>query len=324
MSMSSLIGTLVLGLSILVQALGAHAQESFPDRPLRVIVPYAPGGPGDTISRAYAGELSKVLNKPVVVDNRPGAGMAIGILAAHSAPATGYTLLFTTDGMVSTMLSLKNPGYRMEDFAAVAMLGDQYYVLLTTAAMPARDLKEFFDYARRNPARMNFGSLGTGTTSHVLSDRLAREAGFSWKEIAYRGAGPALQALMAGEVQGYFTTQSSAVALKESDKVRAMAIAAEERGLFLPELPTFKEFGYRSVVDQNWYAILTRSSVPASILARLRSASAEVMKSPAMMQHQRTLSLSPSTITVGEFRQAVAEGIKKKAEDLKRLGVVPQ
>lgn len=315
---------IVAGLASVAVLPGRAFANDYPNRVIKIIVPYSAGGPGDIISRGYANELSKVLKQTVIVENRPGAGTAIGTQAAKLAPDDGYTLLFGTAGIISTMLSLKNPGYSMDDFVPVVMLGDTYYVLMVSTAVPAASFPEFVDYARKNPERMNYATLGPGASSHVLADRLQRAAKFEWQEISYKGGGPAIQALMSNDVQGYFTTQASAVQLVDSDKVRLMAIAAPERNEFLPNVPTFKERGYDGIVDQGWYTILIRSSTPPELVEKLRRASEQVMTTLEMRVHQKSLGLTKSKVVLTEFPTLVTQELGVRAEDNKRLGIEPQ
>jgi tripartite-type tricarboxylate transporter receptor subunit TctC len=204
------------------------------------------------------------------------------------------------------------------------MLGDQFYVLLTPAALPVKDFKEFVEYAKKNPTKMNYAMLGPGAPSHVLADRLQRAAKFEWQDIAFRGGTPAVQALMSNDVQGYFATQSFAMTFKDSDKLRLMGIGAEERGTFLPDVPTFKEMGYEGVVEQGWYAMFVRSSTPKPIIDKLRAVFGEVMKSPAMAQHLKANGLSPYKGTIESFQASLGKEIQQKAEENKRLGIVAQ
>lgn len=308
----------------MLQIAPALAQDNYPSRPIRIIVPYTPGASTDGISRAFGEEAGKALGQTMIVENKPGAGTAIGTQTAKQAPADGYTILFGSGTMVSTMLGLKEPGYTMEDFVPVAMLGDQYYVLLTPAALPAKNFKEFVEYAKKNPTKMNYAMLGPGAPSHVLADRLRRSAKFEWQDIAFRGGTPAVQALMSNDVQGYFATQSFAMTFKDSDKLKLMGIGADERGIFLPDVPTFKEMGYDGVVEQGWYAMFVRSNTPKPIIDKLRTVFAEVMKSPAMAQHLKNNGLSPYKGSIETFLAALANEIKDKAEETKRLGIVVQ
>ncbi|ETR75951.1 hypothetical protein X566_22135 [Afipia sp. P52-10] len=308
----------------LMSALPAQAQDNYPSRPIRVVVPYTPGASTDVISRAFADEMGKVLGQTMIVENKPGAGTAIGSQTAKQAPADGYTILFGSSTMISTMLALKEPGYAMEDFTPIAMLGDQFYVLMVPAALPVNNFKEFVEYAKKNPTKMNYGMLGPGSPSHVLAERLKTSAKFEWQDIAFRGGTPAVQALMSNDVQGYFATQTFAMTFKDSDKLKLMGIGSEERGQFLPEVPTFKELGYEGVVEQSWYAMFVRSNTPKPIVDKLRAASAQVMKSPAMAEHLKTNGLSPYKGTIPSFEASLEKEIKEKAEETKRLGIVVQ
>jgi tripartite-type tricarboxylate transporter receptor subunit TctC len=308
MRLASLIRASLPAIVLVLGAFGAVAQDNYPNKPLKIIVPYTPGASTDAISRAFADEAGKALGQTVIVENKPGAGTAIGTQTAKQAPADG----------------LKDPGYAMEDFTPVAMLGDQYYVLIIPAAMGVKDFKAFVEYAKKNPTKMNYAMLGPGAPSHVLADRLQRAAKFEWQDIAFRGGTPAVQALMSNDVQGYFATQSFAMTFKDSDKLKLMGIGAEERGVFLPDVPTFKEMGYEGVVEQGWYAMFIRSSTPKPIIDKLRNVFAEVMKSPAMAQHLKTNGLSPYKGSIETFPAALAKELKEKAEETKRLGIVIQ
>ncbi|MDQ8726218.1 tripartite tricarboxylate transporter substrate binding protein [Bradyrhizobium sp. LHD-71] len=324
MKIFSLVRRSLPAVALALAAFGAQAQDNYPNRAIRLIVPYTPGASTDAISRAFADEASKVIGQPIVVENRGGAGTAIGTQTARNAPADGYTLLFGSGTMISTMLALKEPGYTMKDFTPVTMLGDQYYVLLIPKALPVTNAKEFVEYAKKNPSKMNYGMLGQGSPSHVLADRFARSANFQWQDIAFRGGTPTLTALMSNDVQGYFATQTFATTYLNSDKVRLLAIGAEERGEFLPDVPTFKELGYNGVVEQGWYALFVRSETPKEIVEKLRKVSAEVMASAAMKGHLKTIGLSPYKGTMDSFLKNLDVEIKQKAEETKRLGIVPQ
>jgi tripartite-type tricarboxylate transporter receptor subunit TctC len=324
MRIASLIRASLPAIVLALTAFGASAQESYPTKPIRIIVPYTPGASTDSISRAFGDEAGKALGQPMIVENKPGAGTAIGTQTAKQAPADGYTILFGSGTMISTMIGLKEPGYTMQDFTPVTMLGDQFYVLLTPAALPVKDFKEFVEYAKKNPTKMNYAMLGPGAPSHVLADRLQRAAKFQWQDIAFRGGTPAMQAVMSNDVQGYFGTQSFALTFKDSDKVRLMGIGAEERGVFLPDVPTFKEMGYEGVVEQGWYAMFVRSNTPKPIIDKLRKVFGEVMQSPAMAQHLKSNGLSPYKGSIETFLASLDKEIQQKTEENKRLGIVAQ
>jgi tripartite-type tricarboxylate transporter receptor subunit TctC len=311
--------------ALLISVASASAQTAdYPSHPIRIIVPYTPGASTDNVSRAFANEASKALGKPIVIENRPGAGTAIGTQAAKQAPADGYTVLFAAGTLVSTMLGLKDPGYAVSDFTPVVMLGAQYYVLMIPAALPAKNLKEFIAYAQANSSKMNFAMLGPGAPSHVLADRFQNAAHFQWQDIAYKGGVPALQAIMSNEVQGYFGTQTFATAYQTSDKVRILAIAANKRGEFLPDVPTFKEAGIEGVTEDDWFALMVRSDTPAPIVAKLRTVFTEVMKTPEMKAQLQSNALSSYEGTMEAFPAAMVKEEKMKSEEMKRLGITPQ
>ena len=302
----------------------ASAQEEYPDRPLRLIVPFPPGALTDAISRVFAEEAGKRLGKPVVVENRGGASTALGSQAAKQAPADGYTLLFGSSVMISTMLSLKNPGYAMSDFTPVTMLGDHFYILMTSKSLPVKDLKEFVAYAKENSGSMNYGVLGAGTPSYSPAQKLGKAVGIEWQDIAYRGAAQVFQAVVSNDVQGYFTTQASAINYVNSGKVKLLAVAAEERVAPFLDVPTFKELGYEGLVEHGWSALFVRSETPKAIVDKLRQVSAEVMKSEAMQNYLKTANVVPHKGAVEDFSALLEKEMKAKREEAAQLGIEPQ
>lgn len=260
----------------------------------------------------------------VIIENKPGAGTAIGTQTAKHAPADGYTLLFGANIFVTTTLTMKSPGYSVDDFAPIVHLGDTFYVLASPKSPDTNDLAALVEYAGKHPTRMNYATLGPGATSHILADRLKRVAKFDWQDVAYRGTSPALQAVMANEVQGYFTSQGSAVALKDSDKVALLAIAADQRSSIVPWIPTFKELGYQGMAEPAWFALFVRSDTPAPILERLRGAAAIALASPAMQEQQRNVGLSPYRGDLAQFQTLISQERVQRADELRRLGIKPE
>lgn len=313
------------GIIILIAStLPMLADEAYPDRPLRLIVPFPPGALTDSISRVFAEEASKRLGKSVVVENRGGAGTALGSQAAKQAPADGYTLLFGSSVMISTMLTLKNPGYSVADFTPITMLGDHFYILMTPKSLPVTNLKEFVNYAKENSGKMNYGVLGTGTPSFTLAQKFGKAAGIKWQDIAYRGAAQVFQAIVANDVQGYFTTQASAINYVNSGRVNLLAVAAEERVEPFADVPTFKELGYEGLVEHGWSALFVRSETPKEIVEKLRQVSAEVMKSEAMRKYLKTANVVPHRGSVADFSALLEKELKAKREEVAELGIQPQ
>jgi tripartite-type tricarboxylate transporter receptor subunit TctC len=308
-------------------ASNASAQDAaanYPSRELKLIVPYTPGASTDSISRAFAKHASAALGKTIVVENRDGAGTAIGTQAANQAPADGYTVLFGSGTMVSTMHAMKNPGYKLSDFVPVVMLGEQVYTLMIPASLPAKDAKEFAEYAKKNADKMNYAMLGPGSPSHVLGDRFARAAGFKWQDVAFRGGVPALQAVMSNDMQGYFATQTFAKDYLNSDKVRILAVGSDARGEFIPNIPTFKELGFEGVTEAGWYALMVRANTPPAIVTKLREVFAKVINSDEMKADLKANGLSGYKGKLEDFPAMVEKDSAMKAEESKRLGIVPQ
>jgi len=301
------------------------AQDSaFPTRALRIVVPYPPGASTDLISRAVAEEAGKRLGQTIIVENRPGGGTVVGTQAVKNAPADGYTLMFQAASLVSNTYTLKNPGYKLSDFTPVTMLSDAAYVMLVPASLPVKTLGEFIAYAKANPGKLNYGTLGRGTRTFVLPYRLGLAAGIDWTEISYKGTSEAAQAVMSGDIQAYFSTQAYASTQMESDKLRLIAITSEKRVDFLPNVPTFKELGYPQVTDQTWYALFTRSETPKPVLDKLRAAFADAMKSPAMQTQLRNNGLSPYDGTLDAFPAKLETELQRFIAEAKQLGLEPQ
>ncbi len=306
-------------------AYGTSAQETaFPSRALRIVVPYPPGASTDLISRAVGDEASKRLGRPIVVENRPGGGTVIGTRAVKTAPADGYTLMFQASSLVSNLYMVKDPGYKLSDFTPVTTLSNAAYVMLIPSTLPAKNVKEFIAYAKANPGKLNYGSLGRGTRTQVLPDMLGTLAGIDWTEIQFRGTAEAAQAVMSGIVQAYFSTQAFAKQQIGSDKLRMVGVTSTQRVDFIPDVPTFRELGFPNVTDQTWYALFVRSETPKPILDKLRAAFAQAMKSPMMHTQLQRNGLSPYDGKLEDFPEKLESELKRLTEEAKRLGLIAQ
>lgn len=318
--------TLAAGLA-LAAATGAvcaaQAQTDFPNRPIRLVVPYPPGGSTDVISRNVAEEAGKFLGQPVVVENRPGAGTLVGSQAGRNYPADGYTVMFQADGIISNILGYKEPGYALEDFTPVVVLADAVFFMMVPASLPVNSFADFVSYAKAQKGKLNYGILGQGSLSHVTAYRIGKAAGFEWAEVPYKGSVEVSTAVMNGEVENYMAADPTALAMLRTGKVKVLAATTAKRSRVLPDIPTFTELGYP--MDRgSFYALFARVDVPKPILEKLRTAFAQAVETPAFQEKRRIQGMAGYEGTLANFE---ADMKRRKAEltaDFKELGITPQ
>jgi tripartite-type tricarboxylate transporter receptor subunit TctC len=271
-----------LALSIPVLAAGPAAAQSYPSRPVKIIIPFGPGGPTEFIIRLVADRLTGMLGQPFVIENRPGgAGGTIGAKSVAVAEADGYTLLFSSPGPLVTAAAVyKNLDYDpIKSFAPIAMLIYAPQMLVVHPALPARSVAELVTYAKANPGKVTFGSSGYGTQPHILGEMLKLAAGINIVHVPYRGAGQSVTDLLAGQVQMIFETTAILLPHVEGGRLRALAVATEARSPLLPEVPTTAESGYPKIIASFWSGLLAPAGTPAAIVEKLNAAANEILKS---------------------------------------------
>ena len=274
-----------VALTVLAGAADPARAQSYPTRPIRLIVPFAPGGPTDIFARLYALGLSEQLGQPVVVDNKAGAGGAIGALEVRRAPADGYTLLFGT-ASTHALYNLIQPAPQydaLEDFSYVAVLGGAPVVIVANTSMP-RALKTIAIASRNNPGKYSYGSPGNGTLLHVAVERLKQVTGAQILHIAYKGAAPALQDVMGGNIEMAVDTLASAMPHHQSGRVRIIAIASARRAPTSPDIPTVAESAELSTPFEAmlWNVVTAPKGMPEPLLKRLAEASVRAMNDPLL------------------------------------------
>lgn len=287
---------LVICLALLVAALPARAQQAaYPDRPIRMVIPFAPGGAADVVGRITAQAMSEDLGQPVVVENRGGSGGIIGSQAALQAPADGYTIVFHTlsSAVMNAGLYRSMPFDLRRAFAPVGLVGTVPNIIVVNPGVPAQTLQDLIALVRANPGRITYASSGPGTIVHLSGHMLANAIGVEMVHVPYRGSGPALADLMAGTVQVMVDTLPPYVALVQSGQVRALAMASRTRSAALPDVPTAAEAGLPGYETYNWHGVFVAAGTPAPIVARLEDALRRAIAAPATRQRLIALGVDP-------------------------------
>ncbi len=307
---------LAAGLAAAFLAQPALAQ-SYPVKPIRLIVPFAAGGGNDNVARLVGKRLGETLGQPVIVDNRPGAGGVVGAeLAAKSAP-DGYTLFLGGVGSHAINPGLiKNLPYDpVKDFAPVELLAQAPLVLVVHSSVPARDIAELIAYARQNPGKLNFASNGNGSSSQLAAVMFESMAGIDMVHVPYKGLSPALTDLLSGQVQLMFSSVVAILPHIKAGKLRGLAVTGTKRLALLPGLPTIAESGFPGYEASSWYGILAPAGTPRDIVARLNAELSKALEQPEV----RSSLLAEGAEPVGGTPEQFAAHIRAEKE---RLGKV--
>jgi tripartite-type tricarboxylate transporter receptor subunit TctC len=280
--------TRLIGGALIALLAGAATAQSWPNRAIRLISPFAPGGGADITSRAIAPKLGAALGQQVVVDNRGGAGGMLGVELAAKAPADGYTLVMGTIGPIAINPSLvaKMPYDPIKDLAPISQTAVAVNVLVVHPSLPVRSVKELIEIARARPADLNYGSSGPGAADHLAGELFNSMLKVRMTHVPYKGGAPAMLDLVAGNVQLVFSTYSTAVAAIHAGRVRPLAIAGSQRFELMPDLPTMSEAGLKGFAVNNWYGMFAPAGTPREIIARLN---AEIVKALALSDVKKRL-----------------------------------
>jgi tripartite-type tricarboxylate transporter receptor subunit TctC len=301
MNIRHLLKTLALG-AALVAAPQLVLAQAWPSKPIRLVVPFAAGGPADIQARWIGNKLSATLGQPVVIDNRGGAGGMLGAQAVVAAPADGYTLLFASVGAISISPYLvEKPAYNPKDLAPVVRVATAASVLVTGTNSRYKTFADLVTYAKANPGKTSFASAGPGTTLHLGGEMLAREAGLQMVHVPYKGASPAITDVIGGQVDVLFADAPVVLPFIKGDKLRALAIGAPARLTSLPEVQTTTEAGYKGIQVYTWYGLLASNKVPADIVARINTVFNDLLKTPDAKAFFADQSMQINGGTAAEF-----------------------
>jgi len=307
--------------TICVAPHGAYAQ-AYPAHTIKIIVPTPAGGPVDTMARVIANALPPILGQPVVIENRAGAGNTIGSKAAATADPDGYTLIYTAaSGLIMSPMLYKNAGYSADDFAPIALLTETPMVLVVHPSVPAKTLAELIALAKANPGKLNYSTGGAGTLPHLNAELFKKLSGTQITHVPYKGGGPALADVVAGQVQMTFDTIGTSLGFIRDGKLRALALVGPKRMAELPDVPAMPELGFPTVITGAWTALLAPKATPPAIVARLNAACNEALKTPAIVTALERLGAQERGGPPEALTQVVKGDTEKWAPIVKELGL---
>lgn len=300
----------------------AFAQD-YPSRPIRLIVPFAPGGVSDTSARVIADRLGQRLGQQIVVDNKPGASGNIGsAMVAQSAP-DGYTLLLGFDGtiVINPHVFPKVPFDPVKDFVPVGKIGDAALILITHPSVPAKTLKELVAYSQTRPEGLSYGSAGTGSTPHLAGELLKARTGLKMTHIPYKGGGQAMGDLVGGTLPVLYTAVAGAQQYVKSGKATAIAVSGASRVSTLPDVPTLEESGVTGLVSDSWVGLLAPARTPKEIVDRLSKELNVVVNQPETRERLATLGIDPVGNSPEAFGKQIQADLKKYGEVVKTANI---
>jgi tripartite-type tricarboxylate transporter receptor subunit TctC len=301
--------------------------QDYPSKPVTMVVPFPPGGVAEIVGRPLASLMEKTLKQPVILINRPGAGGAVGMASVARGPADGYTLLMGLSSIsifpVSDRINGKEPPYELNDFAPIALVTADPTVLVVRADGPYKTVKDFVEAAKAQPGKINYSSSGVYGALHVAMEMFANAAGIKLFHIPYQGGGPAVTALLAGQVEASPQGPAAAIGQIRAGKMRALATWGTERLKLLPEIPTFRELGYDAEF-YIWSGVFAPAATPAPIVTKLRQAVREAATSPEFAAAMEKLSTPVSYLDAPEFRKYWERDAARLKVALEKIGKVEE
>ena len=287
--------------------------ESWPSKPIKLVVPFSAGGSADTLGRVFAQAVSETLGQQVFVENRPGAGGAVASTIVARAEPDGYTLLVS--GVASHVIApALNPniGYdAIKDFTHIAYMGGSPIVWVVHPSLNVRTLTQLTDFAKKSPVPLNYGSPGAGTQGHLLAAYMSNKLGLGLQHVPYKGAGPAMFDIVAGHIKLGSTTWTTALSHIQSGALIPIAVSSEKRLLEAPNVSTFKELGYPEIVATTWFSISGPRGVPKEIVDKLNRSFVATLDQPALRDHLKREGISVTAMTADEFTKFVEDEIAR-------------
>jgi tripartite-type tricarboxylate transporter receptor subunit TctC len=295
---------------------GGLALAMYPERAVRIVVPFAPGGGTDVIARTLAQDMAKDLGVSVIIENKPGAGTIIGTQAVAASTADGYTLLMGTfSHAVNSSLSANLPYDPHRDFAAVALIARSFNIVVVNPKSSLHTIAELIAAAKANPDKLSYGTFGVGTSAHLAGELFKYMARVNLTAVPYKGAAPAITDLIGGQIDVMFTTVASAASLVESGQLRAIAVTSAERSPAFPQVPTVAEAGVPGYAAEGWYGLFAPTGTPADVIDRLNRSAASAVQSEAF----RKLGVNEGLVTVALPPEALDRYVRGEEERWRRV-----
>jgi tripartite-type tricarboxylate transporter receptor subunit TctC len=289
----------------LLLAISANAQN-YPNKPIKLIVPLAAAGTGDTLARAVGEAMSKELGQPVVIENRPGAGGLVGTEFVANAPADGYTLLAVSPSHVINATLYSKAGYDpVKSFEPITLMAYTHQILVAHPSVPFNDLKGLIDYAKKNPGKLNYGSAGTGSATHLNMELFKSMAGVDIVHVPYKGSTQARQDVVGGQVQLAMDGLLPVLALIKEGRLKGLALTSGHRSASAPEIPTMSEAGVPGYVSDTWYGLLAPAGTPKDVLAKLEQAAVKALKDPDVRARLTKAGAEPAGTSAAEFGKTI-------------------
>ncbi|MES2186148.1 MAG: tripartite tricarboxylate transporter substrate binding protein [Pseudomonadota bacterium] len=287
--------------------------QDYPTKPIRLVVPFAPGGVTDTGARVVAEQLSQRLGQQVVVDNRPGASGNIGTQMVATAAPDGYTLLLGFDGtmVINPHVFASVPFDTVKDFAPVSKIGDAVLIIITHPSVPVKNLQELIAYSKAQPGGVSYGSAGTGSTPHLGGELLKQRTGANLVHVPYKGGGQAMSDLVGGTLPMLYTAVAGAYPFVQKGQARAIAVSSRQRLASLPDVPTVAESGVPGFEISSWIGVFAPAKTPKPVVDRLQQALHEVVLSPAVRERLASLGIEATGNTPAEFGRQVREDLER-------------
>lgn len=303
-------------------ALPLMAWAAYPERPVKLVVPYAPGGSADIAARLIADEWAKALGGSIFIDNKAGAGGNIGVDAVAKSAPDGYTVgLQTVSLAINPSLFAKMPYDTLKDLAPIGMVAASQHVLVVNNAVPAKSLKELLAQAKSQPGKLTYGSAGTGSTFHMSAELFKAVSSASIVHIPYRGGGPALTDTIAGQVDMCFPVLSAAAQHIQSGKVRALGVTGSKRSALLPNVPTLAEAGLPGYSFETWFIVFAPAGTPKAAIDKLNAALNQALAAPALKERMVKEGFDPTPSTPEQARQKLEKEMPQWARLVKERGI---